>query len=179
MKLLNGLGGVLSGLGAAALGLVLLATVLWGLELMIVLSGSMDPAMPAGAVAVVEDLDPARVAVGDVITFDFPPEDPEILVTHRVVEVTDLEGGGLAFRTKGDANEEADFSLVPARNVRGRVILAIPYVGYARDLFKSLTGLVFFIILPGGLLLASEVLTFVRESRPRHKALMRRRRRRA
>ena len=55
--------------------------------------------------------------------------------------------------------------------------MSIPYVGYARNLFTSLTGLVLFILLPGGLLIASEVFSLVRESSPRHKALMRRRRR--
>jgi signal peptidase len=177
MKLLRGLAGVFTALLAAALGLAIFSTAFLGLTFTIVLTGSMSPIMPAGSLAVVSEVDPARVALGDVITFDFPPDDPKIMVTHRVVEVTEMEGGGLAFRTKGDANEEEDSSLVPARNVRGQVLLAIPYVGYTRDLLRSFAGLVLFVVLPGALLVGNELFTQLRESNPRHKALRHRRRR--
>jgi signal peptidase len=177
MKPLRTLAGVFTALLAAALGLAVLASAFLGLTFTIVLTGSMSPIMPAGSLAIVSEVDPARVALGDVITFDFPPDDPKITVTHRVVEVSELEEGGLAFRTKGDANEERDSSLVPARNVRGQVLLAIPYVGYIRDLLRSFTGLVLFVLLPGAILIGNELFTQVRESNPRHQALRRRRRR--
>lgn len=58
--------------------------------------------------------------------------------------------------TKEDANEEAGSFLVPARNVRGRVVLSIPDVGYASYLLSSSWGLVLFFLLTGSLLLANE-----------------------
>ena len=173
-QLLEWLGGLLAGLFVVALGLAFLASFLWGVQFIIVLSGSMTPAMPVGSLAVVREVDPARVAVGDVITYGYPA-DPQVLVTHRVVELTALEGGA----PRGDANEEADSYLVPAESVKGKALFAIPYVGYARDFMKTLPGLALLILLPGTLLITNEVVAFVREASPRRKALTRRRRRRA
>jgi signal peptidase len=71
-----------------------------------VLSGSMGPGMPVGAVAFLVPVNPAAVKVGDVITFQAPIADHPV-VTHRVVEI--LEGGAHpVLRTKGDANASAD-----------------------------------------------------------------------
>ena len=177
-KLLEWLGGLLAGLFVVALGLALLSSFLLGVQFIIVLSGSMTPAMPAGSLAVVREVDPAQVAVGDVITYGHPA-DPQVLVTHRVVELRALEGGAPAFGTKGDANEEADSYLVPAESVTGKALFAIPYVGYTRDFIKTFAGFALLILLPGTLLITNEVVSLMRESNPRRKALTRRRRRRA
>lgn len=172
------LGGVLSLLVAVGVGLVFLAPLLFGIQYIIVLSGSMTPAMPVGSVIGVGAVDPAQVAVGDIITH-WHPNDREVLVTHRVVELTTSDDGALAFRTKGDANEEIDSYLVPAEHVWGRVLLFVPHVGYTRDFIKTLPGLALLVLLPAGLLLINEVMFYMRQPNPRRKALLRRRRRRA
>ncbi len=61
--------------------------------------------------------------------------------------------------------------------VAGRVLFAVPRIGYLRDFIKTLLGLALLILIPSGLLLGNEVLSLSRESNPRYKALTRRRRR--
>src|ERR687886_2359087 len=74
-------------------------------QLLTVVSGSMQPALPLGSLVVVVPRDADAVRVGDVITFS-PPRESRT-VTHRVVEVQG-SGGDLRVHTRGDANAVAD-----------------------------------------------------------------------
>ena len=168
---------LLAGLVMIAVGGAFLSAFLLGLNFVIVLSGSMTPAMPVGSVIVVQPIEPVNVAVGDVITF-WLPSDPEVLVTHRVEELAHLEDGSPAFQTKGDANEEADSYLVPAENVWGRALVAIPEIGNARDILRTPTGYFGLILIPGILLIGHELLSYRNENDRRRQAVKRRRRRR-
>jgi signal peptidase len=95
-----------------------------GRQMYIVRGASMQPAIPIGAVVVVDRVDPATIQANDVITFRSPTG---TVVTHRVVSVVDA--GDLEFMTKGDANDASDPVVVPATSVIGRVEQAIPGMG--------------------------------------------------
>ena len=80
--------------------------------------------------------DPGELAVGDVITFRLAEG---TVVTHRIVEV--LPGvDGPSYRTKGDANEVEDPTPVPAENVIGRVVWAVPRLGYLAAWLQTASG---------------------------------------
>ena len=83
---------------------------------------------------VVRPAEAEEIAVGDIITYREPGEGAK-LTTHRVVEVEDENG--LQFITKGDANEVVDQGPVPAENLVGKVVFAIPYAGYVADFAQS------------------------------------------
>ena len=101
-------------------------------SLAIVRSSSMEPAMRAGALAMMLPVDAEDVKVGDIITFDPPwDSDPEVIVSHRVIGVYYNED--IIFDTKGDATEESDPYYVPAQNVQGRVVFSVPYLGYVAN----------------------------------------------
>src|SRR5690348_10000962 len=82
-----------------AFGLVLLivallaavATALVGYESFMVLSGSMEPTIKVGDLAVVGPVKPTEFKVDDVITYRTNVQ-PEVIVTHRIVGIrTDEE----------------------------------------------------------------------------------------
>jgi signal peptidase I len=119
---------LLSGLAAVAvfsyLGLIVL-----GYKPVAVYSGSMVPTLQVGAIAVDRSVPSQSVRAGDVITF----ADPYVrgrLVTHRIVQVFHTSRG-LAYRTKGDANEARDPWTVRLPGRVGRVAFSVPYAGYA------------------------------------------------
>jgi len=126
-------------------------------SLAVVYSGSMAPEMPTGALAMMEPVDPADIEVGDIIAFDPTWDDSDVTISHRVIEVVD--GETLSFRTKGDANEDPDFDIVPADSVIGRVTFKVSNLGYllARvgDYSRSRFGFVLFVGLPTLLLIGS------------------------
>jgi len=131
-------------------------------DLQVVLSGSMEPALPVGSVAFVRPVDSEAVAVGDIITYH-PQASPDF-VTHRVVEVV-REGGSLSFVTKGDANDEPDNYIVPADNVVGTVRWAIPYLGYLAERLRTPQAFLLLVAVPGALIIAGEVWNIVRALR--------------
>src|SRR3954452_25125561 len=100
---------------------------LGGYRLQPVLTGSMAPTYPPGALVVVAPVDPGDVTVGSPIAFEVGGG---ALVTHRVVEVVRDEVDGLEFRTQGDHNASPDEDLVPARRVRGEVRWSVTKVGW-------------------------------------------------
>jgi signal peptidase len=139
----------------------------------IVLSGSMEPVLPRGALAFTMAVDPAEVKVGDIITYDFD-DDPKLTTSHRVVEIL-TEDGQIAFRTKGDANEDIDPQTVRVENLRGRVFFHIPYVGrwsrMALSYLQGWPGLVIFVAIPTALILTSSVTGLMRGRNPRQRHL--------
>jgi signal peptidase len=137
--------------------------VVGGEESYVVLTASMTPAISPGDAVVVGDVDAADVAVGDVITFERSAND-EIPVTHRVIEVVESDQG-TAFRTKGDANEDADAALVTPDRVVGKVLLTIPYIGFVVQFVNSPSGFVALVVVPIALLILSEAYEFVRGRR--------------
>jgi len=126
-----------------------------GYQLYIVLSGSMSPAFETGSIVLVRPLPPSAVQVGDIITYR-DAEDSDKIVTHRVMAVNQT-AESLSFTTRGDANDAIDpLPLLPA-NLIGRVSYTIPYLGLLLSLIKTDLGLLLMIIIPGLLLIASEL----------------------
>lgn len=137
----------------------------------VVISGSMAPAISVADTVIVNDVPPAAIHEGDVITFR-RGEMAEIqrgqagvnLITHRVVDVIRTDDD-LAFRTKGDANEEADRRLVPADALVGRVMFTIPYIGHVIVLASSEMGFIALVAIPIGLLVLNELYDLARAAR--------------
>lgn len=96
-----------------------------------VLTGSMSPTIAAGAVVVVQPVDPGTLEIGDVITYQVAPGE-DAFITHRITGI-DSSTDPVTFTTKGDANRGGDTEPVPATAVRGRVLFDVPYLGTIRN----------------------------------------------
>ena len=121
-------------------------------QLLIVQSGSMEPAIKTGSIVIVK---PALTyQVGDVITFGAVSK-TKIPTTHRIIEIR-RQGGRPVYVTKGDANEGEDAQEVPARRVIGKVFFDVPFLGYALAAAKRPVGFAVLIIIPALLLLFGE-----------------------
>lgn len=110
-------------------------------SLIIVAGGSMEPAVPQGALIRPAVVNPGGIEAGDVLTVK---ADNGVLITHRVTRVLDLPEGRF-FELRGDANPSPDPNLVPARAVMGRIDLQVPYAGYVLALLSMPSGLVFLV----------------------------------
>jgi len=134
--------------------------------------------MRAGALAVMLPIDAEDVKVGDIIAFD-PPWDPDVIVSHRVIAVYHDEQ--ILFDTKGDATEDTDPYYVPARNVHGKVVFSIPYLGYAASsvmrYVRTWLGFVSLVCIPVVIIVGSAIRDINQSSNVRVKRLARRRER--
>jgi signal peptidase len=133
-------------------------------QVLIVLSGSMDPVMRPGDMVVVESISPDELNVGDVIAYSDPGGKPDVLITHRIISVED--GDERVFHTKGDANEDQDSYTVPASNLVGKMVFVIPYAGYLPAATKNPLVLLVMIVFPALVLILDEVRKIIQYSNP-------------
>lgn len=133
---------------------------IFGYEMMTVLSGSMEPKIHTGSVIAVQPTkDVTHFKVGDVITFR-AQDDNNILITHRIKEVQQINGGGVQYITQGDANDSQDPKPVAASRVVGEYAnFTIPLLGYILAFAKSKAGLVTLVIIPGALLIVWQMIS--------------------
>lgn len=124
---------------------VLLAVLLIGVRVIgltpfVVLSGSMEPTYQTGSLIYVKKADPFTLEEGQVITY-MVSEDT--VVTHRMVGVVpdEEDPSVIRFRTKGDANDVEDSTLVHYKNVIGTPVFTIPYLGYISDYLTNPPGM--------------------------------------
>lgn len=134
------------------LAFLLVGVRLFGFEVYTVLSGSMEPAYQTGAIIYVKDVTLDELEEGDVITFKLGSE---TTATHRIVElVSDEENSEIVrYRTKGDANDMIDASLVDGDDVIGSPVFTIPYLGYFISFIQKPPGLYLAIAIGAGLVL--------------------------
>lgn len=107
-------------------------TGLFGFYPTIIASGSMTPTMEVGDVAIAISTDPNNIHVGDIIQYWKQGE----MILHRVIEIRKTETGK-TFITKGDANAEPDSDPVYPSQIRGKLILTIPKLGWISIYLKE------------------------------------------
>ena len=91
-------------------------------------SGSMRDKIDVGDVVIVKKLkqnELNQIQVGNVLVFKM---DNKVIV-HRVIDIKKDKDGVLAFKTKGDANNEADNWYVSEKSVIGVTNYVIPFIG--------------------------------------------------
>ena len=87
-----------------------------------VLSGSMEPALPAGSLIGLVSCPLSAVQPGDLVTYQMP--DGHTRVTHRVTRTMSKK-----IYTKGDANQVEDALPVTEEELVGKVWVCIPLLG--------------------------------------------------
>ncbi|SNR64651.1 signal peptidase, endoplasmic reticulum-type [Haloechinothrix alba] len=126
---------VVAGLVALAVAAVAVPAAAGG-KSVIVQTGSMEPALPAGSLAVTRERPVAEIAENDIVTFT---ANGDLLVTHRVVAV-EHGAGGAELVTKGDANEDPDPEPVQAADVHGVLWYQIPWLGTVLEAVSGTAG---------------------------------------
>ena len=124
----------------------------------VVNSDSMSPEIQAGDLVVVSGTDASALSAGTVVTYRAAATS-DTIITHRIVDVEETDAG-TRYRTKGDANEEADPSLVAPTDVIGTLWFSVPLVGHLVAFANTKLGLLALVVVPAGALVASELYAF-------------------
>lgn len=133
------------------------------IQILVVLSSSMQPTFTAGDVIITVDTPVSLLKTNDIITYH-SPDNTNQLVTHRIVHTINTNTG-LAFQTKGDANEQPDRDMVSADKVVGRMVVSIPYVGAVAQVSRSSVGYVLLVLIPGIFVISAEVYSIVKKEK--------------
>lgn len=111
-----------------------------GLKPFVVLSGSMRPTYEVGSLIYVKSVDYRELKVGDPITYMISQD---TVVTHRIIEilVDDENPDTLRYFTQGDANTAPDGTSVHYKNIIGKPVFSIPYLGYVSNYIQNPPGM--------------------------------------
>jgi signal peptidase len=123
-------------------------------EVLVVRSGSMEPAVSTGGIVVV-DRGAQRPSVGSIASFR---DLDGTVVTHRVVGMD-----GTRYITRGDANRTNDVTIRTPTAVYGSVVFALPLLGYLIHLLGQPAPFLILLLGTGGFLIVDAVRTIVRE----------------
>ena len=124
-----------------------------------VLSGSMEPKLSVGSLAITRPVAAQEILPGDIITFRSPVSGK--ITSHRVATL--VQTAPYSFRTEGDANEDMDPFIVPVTNVIGKVTFHISYLGYVIQFVKTRWGMLLTLFVPGLIIIAMEIRNIWRE----------------
>ena len=114
-----------------------------------ILSGSMEPTLHTGGIAVDETIVARDARPGDIVTFT-DPEDRGRMITHRLRSIR-IEGDKAFMVTRGDANDTSEHWNVGLNDEIGRVVYAIPLAGFVRSWISGQGVRLVVIALLGGL----------------------------
>ena len=164
MKVLSKIGYWIFVTAVVLLGLLLVTSLIpvpGNLEVKIVQSGSMEPAIKTGGLVVIKPS--GEYHIGDVIMFG---EDTKTKVptTHRIV-ADEVRSGVFYYTTKGDANEDPDPQQTAQSEVIGKVLFSIPYLGYVLDFAKKPLGFALLIGVPAAIVVFDEGANIWRETK--------------
>ncbi len=121
-------------------------------KVLTVLSGSMEPAIKTGSVVLVKPV--SNYKIGDIITFGAISK-TKTPTTHRIYE-TKVVDGKPVYITKGDANNAPDTREVLAKDIVGKVLVGVPYVGYVVAGAQKPWGFAALIILPAVIIIGDQ-----------------------
>ena len=140
-----GIAGTVVGLLFGAMLVAILATRVFGFEVLTVRSGSMQPAIGRGDLIVVRPVAMADVHEGDVVLFAAGGDG--VPTVHRVAGINEVElrihdaatgetdvQTDYRLVTKGDANDQPDIQEVTESQLIGRVWFSVPAAGAATGL---------------------------------------------
>ncbi len=131
-----------------------------GVTPLIVLSGSMEPAIMPGDMVIIRKQTPDQYKIGDIATY----QEGATTFTHRIV----AEADG-AFVLKGDNNNVAD-DTVSAEQFIGKMIIRIPFIGIAILFFKTPPGMLVLLILLTLIIYGEELYEKIRRKPNRYQA---------
>lgn len=128
----------------------------------VVLSGSMEPELKIGSVAVI--LPQKNYLENDVVSFSVNNKKDNI-VTHRIMAKLYPNGINEAplFLTAGDANKDFDSNKLEEKQIIGKLLFSVPYLGYLVNFTKQPYGFILLVIVPATIVIYEEILKVRKE----------------
>lgn len=115
-----------------------------------IVSGSMEPAIKVDDIIFnvrVDDF--SALKVGDVITYKSDSSlIKDMRITHRIIDIKEKTDGTREFITKGDYNPGADPAPIQERDILGKTIFKIPFIGKIQLFLTTKMGWLFIVLIP-------------------------------
>ena len=130
-------------------------------QFLAVQSGSMEPTIHRGSIIVIAPQ--GSYSAGDIVTVSLNGKGGNS-VTHRITDVSSKDGG-ITYITKGDANDSSDVEPRYSNEVLGKVIVAIPLLGYLVTIARTQYGVIALVVIPAVMIVMNELANIRAESK--------------
>jgi signal peptidase len=132
-----------------------------------VLTGSMEPKIKTGSMVIVRQAE--NYKIGDIITFVSSNKVDRTPITHRIHDMK-IKNGSPFYITKGDANEVQDSGEIGQKQIIGKLIFKIPFIGAVVNVAKTPIGFTLLIIIPAVIFIYEEIKKIIKEiTKPKNK----------
>lgn len=115
---------------------------IFGIKTYVIVSGSMMPNLNIGDIAIIKEEKTENLKKGDIISF----RRGKLVITHRIENVI-ITDGNREYVTKGDNNNVQDNEMVKEKEIEGKLIAKIPYLGKLTLILKNETVIIMFFII--------------------------------
>ncbi len=132
--------------------IIIIIFTLSDIRFLTVTGNSMNPDITQNDIVIVVPTDTKSLDIGDIITYKLDIGGKEYLFTHRIV---DMDNG--VIKTKGDNMPESDIYSIMPKDVVGRVVGEIPYIGFLIRSAHTTIGYLVFIFIPSIVLIIREI----------------------
>ncbi len=128
----------------------------------VIVSGSMEPLIKVRDAVLIKRVNEDSLKEGDVVTYQsLDNAFYGILITHRIVRIEDVNGEK-TYITKGDHNETIDRTPVKFSQIRGKVIMRIPKIGYLKFFLIEYYGWIIAILVPSVAIVSYDIVKLFR-----------------
>ena len=135
----------------------------FGLRMYSVQTKSMEDTLMKGDLVISKAVkNPKDLKHKDIITYWTIIDGERVLNTHRIVGISEVSAGSLAFTTKGDNNTTADSQYVHQKDVVGKYAFRIAGVGKVFDYLQTSTGFLLVVVIPVLIFLLYQLIVFFR-----------------
>lgn len=130
------------------------------LNVYVIVSPSMEPTINKYDVVITKKEN--NYQKGDIITFYSNSIDTGgYTITHRINRISQIDNKNY-YITKGDNNSKEDIGYIEEKDIVGKVIKVIPYIGYINHLIATKTGWIIIILIPTLLILIFNLYKIIR-----------------
>src|SRR3989338_8592563 len=130
--------------------------ILGGIRSFVVLTGSMEPAIPVGSVVFSKNF--SIYNPNDIVAF----KTGSVTVTHRIIDF-EVKNNEYFYKTQGDANNNPDSQPVSGGQILGKAFYIVHYVGKLAIFLKTLPGFLLLIVFPALVFIIFEILNIKNE----------------
>ncbi|MDD2377682.1 MAG: signal peptidase I [Bacilli bacterium] len=129
-------------------------------------SNSMKPDLSIGNIILVKEIDPHKIKIGDIITYE--GMNGELIgkrITHKVEGISQ-EKDRVVFYTKGTNNTTTD-PVVYENQVYGKMIYKFKFFSLVSMIMRNTYGFILLVVIPLGMIYISEVKDLIKEIKAR------------
>ena len=129
----------------------------------VIISGSMEPIIKVKDAVIIRRVEEEDIEKGDVVTYlSMDPTYYGILITHRVVNITE-ENGKKVYITKGDNNATIDRSPITFEQIKGKVVMRIPKIGYLKYFLVNSYGWIIAVVIPSLAVISYDIFKLIKK----------------